>query len=296
MGILTNFRLSVLERKFGVYGIHVYQHGKTIAEHRFRSDDRENLYSASKTFVGVAIGIAESEGLLSVDDFVLDFFPEFKSIASKDSELIKVVHLLQMTSGHLSEDYEKYNEMDRGELFFTTEVVEEPGKKFFYEDLCSYMLGRIIYKVSGEILLEYLKTRLFDKMGIINPQWHTCEKGYTACSGGLYLKTEEFSRIGVLLLNKGIYQNHQIISADYVERMHTNWIDTSNKLDPESQQGYGYQIWKCTLPNSYRASGMYGQYCIILEDYDAVITITGHYEEYGNDILRVVWRDIVPYL
>lgn len=78
--------------------------------------------------------------------------------------------------------------------------------------------------------------------------------------------------------------------------MYTNCIDTSFKLDSESQQGYGYQVWKCTLPNTYRAGGMYGQYCVILKDYNAIITITGYYEEYGKRVLRVIWKEIVPHL
>ncbi|MDH8676881.1 serine hydrolase domain-containing protein [Fusibacter bizertensis] len=296
MGILTDFRLTAIEQNLGLYGIHVYQHGKTIAEHRFRSDDRENLYSASKTVVAIAVGIAELENLLTVDDYVLDFFPDYKSIASEGSDQIKIVHLLKMSSGHISETYEKYNDMDRVKLFFLEELLEKPGSKFYYEDLCTYMLGRIIHKLSGENLLDYLKTRLFDKLGIVNPQWHTCQNGFTACSGGLYLKTEEFSRIGVLLLGKGTYDGHKIVSSGYVERMHSSWIDTSYKLDPESRQGYGYQVWKSTLPNCYRADGMYGQYCIILEDYDAVITVTGHNEEYPKEVLRAIWKDIVPNL
>ncbi len=296
MGILTDFKSTVLENDLGVYGIHVHQNGRTIAEHRFRSDDRENLYSASKTFVAVAIGIAEFEGLLTTDDFALSFFPEFRDTASNGTEHIKIKHLLMMASGHVEEDYSKYNEMDRAELFFSTEVKVKPGSRFFYEDLCSYMLGRIIEKLSGKNLLAYLKPRLFDYLGIINPQWHTCQLNHTACSGGLFLTTEEFSRMGILLLNKGRYGEKQILSSEYVDKMHANWIDTSYKFDSESQQGYGYQVWKCTVPNTYRADGMYGQYCVVLEDYKAVVTITGHYEEYGKDVLRSIWKDIVPHL
>lgn len=295
MGILTDFKSTVLENNLGVYGIHVHQNGRTIAEHRFRSNDRENLYSASKTFVAVAIGIAEFEGLLSTDDFVLSFFTEFRDTASNGTERIKIKHLLMMASGHV-EEYSKYNDMDRAELFFSTEVKMKPGSRFFYEDLCSYMLGRIIEKLSGKNLLTYLKPRLFDYLGITNPQWHTCLLNHTACSGGLFLTTEEFSRIGILLLNKGRYGEKQILSSEYVDKMHANWIDTSHKFDSESQQGYGYQVWKCTVPNTYRADGMYGQYCVVLEDYNAVVTITGHYEEYGKAVLRAIWKDIVPHL
>ncbi len=296
MGLLSDFQNSVIEKKLGVYGIHVYQNGKTLAEHRFRSNDRENLYSASKTFASVGIGIAESEGLLGLSDYVLDFFPEYKEIAYSGSEKITIRHLLQMSSGHMFEDFSQYNSKDRAELFFSTEMKKEAGSNFYYEDLCTYMLGRIVEKVSGKIMLDYLKPRLFHKLEIVNPQWHTCQNGHTECSGGLYLTTEEFSRLGITLLQNGIYKDKQILPADYVSRLHSDWVDTTSKNDDETRGGYGYQVWKCTPPNTYRADGMYGQMSVVLTDYNAVITVTAHDEINHKDILRAMWRDILQKL
>jgi len=293
MELLQDFIKTVQENNLGVYGIHIYQNGKTLADYRFRSNDRVNLYSASKTFVAVGIGIAENEGLLNLDDSVLDYFDEYKSIAAKGSEKITIQNLLQMSSGHTSEDFEQYNSRDRAELFFMTPMDNEAGSAFHYEDLCSYMLGRIIEGVYGDTLLEYLKPRLFDKLEIINPQWHTCQLGHTACSGGLYLTTEEFSRLGIMLLQNGMYNQKQIVPASYVKRMHSNWIDTHSKNHPETQAGYGFQVWNCTIKNTYRADGMYGQMCIVLADYNAVITVTAHNENDHKDILCAIWDDIL---
>lgn len=296
MNLLTDFRLSVLEKNLGVYGIHVYQDGKVLAGHRFRSDDRENLYSASKTFAAVGIGIAENEGLLHLTDYVLDFFPEYKNLAKPGSEKITIEHLLQMCSGHMFEDMRAYNTMDRAALFFSTEMKAVAGTSFYYENLCTYMLGRVIEKVSGDTMLAYLKPRLFDQLGIENPQWHTCQNGHTSCSGGLYLTTEEFSRLGICLLQNGVYNGKEVVPCDYVKRMHNQWVDTSSKNDPETQRGYGYQVWNCTPPNTYRADGMYGQLCVVLKDYLAVVTVTAHNELEHKEILRAIWEDIVPLL
>ena len=59
-----------------LYGVHVYRRGQEPAERRLRSDDRENLWSVSKTFVSVALGIAEAEGRLALDDPALTYYPE----------------------------------------------------------------------------------------------------------------------------------------------------------------------------------------------------------------------------
>lgn len=214
--MLSNFRLSTLERNLGLYGVHVYQDGKTLAEYRFRSDDRENLYSASKTFASVGVGIAEGEGRLQLSDCVLDFFPEFRSLAQPGAEKITIEHLLQMSSGHMFEDFGLYKSSDLAELFFSTEMKANAGSRFYYENLCTYMLGRVVEKVSGQIMLDYLKPRLFDKLEITNPQWNMCPGGHTFCAGGLYLTTEELSRIGVTLLQNCVYKDEQIVAADYV--------------------------------------------------------------------------------
>ena len=66
--------------------------------------------------------------------------------------------------------------------------------------------------------------------------------------------------------------------------------------DPETREGFGYQVWKCTSKDSYRADGMYGQLCIILRSYNAVVTITAHNETEHKDILRAIWEDLLPKL
>ena len=136
MSLLTDFRLSVLERNLGVYGIHVYQAGAPL-QAPFSRNDRENMYSASKTFAAVGVGIAEGEGRLQLSDCVLDFFPEFKDIAQPGSEKITVEHLLQMSSGHMFEDFELYRTMELAELFFSTPMKAEAGSSFYYENLCT---------------------------------------------------------------------------------------------------------------------------------------------------------------
>jgi CubicO group peptidase (beta-lactamase class C family) len=296
MGLLTDFRLAELEKHLGVYGINVYQNGKILAEHKFRRNTRVNLCSASKAFSSVGIGIAENEGRLKLTDHVLDYFPEYKEIAYPGSEKMTIRDLLQMRSGHMVEEMRKFNTIDRAELFFRTEIKEEPGTKFFYENTATYMLGRIIEKITDLTMRDYLVPRLFDKLEIVNPQWETCLYGHTICSGALYLNHEELSRLGIMLLHHGVYKDQQIVPADYVKRMYTDIADTSHLTDPECKCGYGYQVWMCTPPNTYRADGAFGQKSVVLLDYNAVISCTSHNETNHVDICRAMWAEILPYL
>ncbi len=299
--MLNQFRLTVLEKGLGVYGINVYRKGEEISYH-WRSDDKVCLYSASKTFTSLGVGICQDEGRLKLSDTVLGFFPEYKGIASEHSEDITIRDLLHMASGknvfYFSCDEEKMKTHDWAELFFEDPMKCKAGEVFFYSNACTYMLSRIVEKVTEVTLRDYLVPRLFTPIGIFNPQWHTCPGGHTLGATQLYLTIEEFALLGRVLLNGGTYNGRRIVSHEYIKKATTDLIANANCgfNDSESAAGYGYQLWKCSYEDAYRADGMYGQFCIVFPDKDAVITVTSHEEHNANDILRAVYKDIVPYL
>ncbi len=297
--ILNGFITANLENDLGVYGVHLYREGKQDIEHRFRSNERVHLFSGSKAFTSLAIGIAADEKRLTLRDKALDFFPEYRDIAQPGSEAITVTDLLQMRAGHdaslfstLEETHER--RLDWAELFFSTPMDYPAGESFYYDNGCSYLLSRIIEKVSGDTLRDFLMPRLFIPLDIFNPQWHSCPRGHNLGAVGLYLNTQEFARLGILLLHNGRWDDKQIASERYVAQAQTDTVAVRGFPDTETQQGYGYQLWRCTLPNTFRADGKYGQYSIVLKDYEAVVTVTAHNERCAFDILRAVYSEIVP--
>jgi CubicO group peptidase (beta-lactamase class C family) len=298
--ILNQFRLTVLEQGFGVYGINVYRKGHGEVSHRWRADDKVCLYSGSKTFTSIAVGICRDEGLLKLTDTVLSFFPEHEAAASDRSDTITIRDLLHMASGknvfNFSCDEEEMKTKDWAGLFFADPMKCEAGSEFFYSNACTYMLSRIVEKVSGLTLRDYLLPRLFSPLGIFNPQWHTCPGGHTLGATGLYLTTGEFSKLGLLLLNGGVYEDTRIVSESYLKDAVTDIISNANSsYDPgESTKGYGYQLWLCSYKGAYRADGMYGQFSVVFPDKDAVVTVTSHEEYRANDILRAIYSDIIP--
>ncbi len=299
LSIFDTFRLTVAEQTLGVYGIVAQHPGKPAVAHRFRADDKVNLYSASKTFTSIAIGIALDEKRFSLDDSVLGFFPEFASAASAGSDKITLRNLLHMASGKpvfwfsCSEEEQLSSPVDWAERFFREPLLTTPGASFVYSNACTYMLGRVLQRVTGLTLRDYLVTRLFTPLGIHNPQWHTCPRGHTIAATGLHLTTAELHRLGLLLVQNGAFDGRHIVSPDYIRALHTDTI-TPPWQDPENRAGYGYHIWRCTPPNTYRADGKYGQFSIIFQDLNLVVTITSHCERNCNDILRAVYRDILP--
>lgn len=296
--LLHGFRLRDAERHLGAYGVHVYAEGRGEVEHRFRSDDRVNLYSGSKTFTSLAVGIAADEGLLTLADPVAGFFPEVDRVAA-GAEAVTIRDLLHMASGNTFTWFEPGQDQvrDRAAAFLASELVAGPGERFEYSNGCTYMLGRIVEKVSGQDLRDYLVPRIFDPLGIDNPQWLRCPLGYSLGASGLHLRTSEFARVGRLMLQGGAWDGEQLVPADYVAAMHSDVIATARRdVDPESALGYGYQVWLCSPDGAWRADGKYGQFSVVLPEQRAVVTITAHNELAANDLLRAAWEEILPLL
>ncbi len=299
--ILTNFRLTMAEKKIGIYGIVVRHKGEIVASHRWRSDDRVNLFSASKSFTSMAIGMAISEGLLTLDTKVAELFPD-KLPENPDKRLfeISIRHLLMMSSGHsegflFSADPETYSVDDYVKLFFSKPMKYAPGERFVYNNGATYMLSAALQEKSGVRLKDYLLERLFYPLGIRAPQWYECPDRRTFGSTGLFLKTEELSRFCEMLRCGGVYDGKRLVYEEYIQQASSAQIKNSGfNTDPECAQGYGYQFWRCTYPNTYRADGMYGQLGVIIPDHELTVTINAHEEQRVYDMIRAIWDDILP--
>ncbi len=299
--ILDGFRLAVLEQQLGVYGVYLYQEGVGEAACRFRADDRKHLFSASKTFTAMAVGIAEGEGRLKVTDRALDYFPQYRAMAALGTEAITLRDLLHMSGGHTASQFNTDPDShaldkDWAEQYFTMPMTHPTGTHYCYDNGCTYLLARIVEAVTGEGLRSYLLPRLFTPLGIPNPQWDTCPQGHAMGAVGLHLKTRELGLLGRLLLAQGQWHDAQLIPADYIDRAVNDTVTTAGFSDAENNCGYGYQLWRNTVPGSYRADGKNGQFSIVLPQHRAVVSVTAHNEHHANDILRAVWREILPRL
>src|SRR4029078_6437610 len=136
-------------------------------------------------------------------------------------------------------------------------VVNEPGTHFVYNNGATHMLSAIIQKTTGMKLIDYLEPRLFEPLGITNATWKETPQGITAGCIGLSLKTEDVARFGQLYLQKGRWQDRQLLSEDWVQEATDKRILTTG-IDVDWSQGYGYQFWR-SRHNAYRGDGMFGQ-------------------------------------
>lgn len=283
----------VEDQRLGVRGIHVHRAGHEDVEHRFVADTAENLYSVSKTVTALAVGIARHEGLLRLEDRLVDHLPVPPSGWGRSVDRITLRHLLTMTSGSPVTCFTDEERLDHDltDRFLRTDLTSEPGDRFEYSNGSTYMLARVVAQRSGCEVRDYLLPRLFEPLGILNPQWFTCRAGHTWGATGLHLRTAELARIGRLLLERGAYEGRQLVPADWVDALHETWVPTG---DPSpDHKSYGLHVWKSVPEGSWRADGAYGQLVLVLPRQRAVLTVTAHYEGPVQDLLRALEEEVI---
>ncbi len=278
-----------------IHSVVVVRHGHVVAAgwwSPYEAGSPHSLYSLSKSFTSTAVGLAVGEGKLSVDDEVLKFFPdEAPESPSSNLKAMRVRDLLRMSTGHQSEPSVN-GKPNWARAFLAQAVPNKPGTHFLYNTAATYMLSAIVQKATGMTVLDYLRPRLFDPLGIEHPTWGTSPQGVSLGGYGLSIRTEDIARFGQLYLQKGEWQGRQLVPAAWVHAATAR--QTSNGSNPRSdwEQGYGYQFWRCRH-GAFRGDGAFGQFCIVLPEQDAVIAITSGTKNMQN-VLNLVWEHLLP--
>lgn len=276
------------------------RHGHVVAEGWWKPYDANTphiLYSLSKSFTSTAVGLAIADGKLSLDDDVLKFFPEdAPAEPSANLRAMRVRDLLRMSAGHQTEaplwsGAPGTRDERLTKTFLAHPVPFKPGTHFLYNSPATYMLSAIVQKVTGTTVLDYLRPRLFDPLGFENPTWLASPQGVSLGAFGLSGRTEEIARFGQLYLQKGVWNDRQLIPAAWVAEATT--AQTSNGSSPTSDwdQGYGYQFWRSR--HGYRGDGAFGQYMIVLPQHDAVVAITSGVRNMQS-VMDLVWNRLLP--
>ena len=272
------------------------RHGSVVAEGWWNPYDAATphvLYSLSKSFTSTAVGLAIAEGKISLDDEVLKFFPgDVPAEPSPNLKAMRVRDLLRMATGNQSEAPILSQDLPWTRAFLAHPVPFKPGTHFLYNSPATYMLSAIVQKVTGVTVLDYLKPRLFEPLGIEGPTWVASPQGITAGAYGLSLRTEDIAHFGQLFLQKGKWKGQQLVPSQWIAEATAR--QTSNGSSPNSDwdQGYGYQFWR-SRHNTYRGDGAFGQYCMVIPELDAVVAITSGVRNM-QQVMNLVWDRLLP--
>ncbi len=290
---------GVEQKVGGLHSMMLLRHGKVAAEGwwtPYAPQHPHMLYSLSKSFTSTAVGLAVSEGLLTVKEPVVSFFPQDRPEKVGDHlAAMQVRHLLSMSTGHDKDATGPMRQAPDGnwvKAFLALPVEHAPGTKFVYNSAATYMLSAIVQKLTGKTVLDYLTPRLFEPLGIAGATWESDPRGINVGGWGLKVKTEDIARFGQLYLQRGRWEGRQVVPEAWVEEATQKQISNGSSPNSDWNQGYGYQFWRCRH-GAFRGDGAFGQYCVVMPEQDAVLAITSGVRDM-QAVLNVAWEHLLP--
>jgi CubicO group peptidase (beta-lactamase class C family) len=228
------------------------------------------IYSMSKSFTGTAVGIAADEGILSLNESLSDIFPELTpSVYLRQNKTVTVRQLLTMQSGSRFNEVGSMLDENWAKMFMESLPKFEPGTAFEYNSMNTYMLSAILARRTGMPLTEYLRSRLFEPMGIGDAAWECCPQGIEKGGWGLYLRLEDAAKLGQLYLQGGVWEGKRLLSEEWVKAATFKQTDT---FQGDASGGYGYQIW-VNHDGSFQFNGAFGQYVMVFPERNAVVAM-----------------------
>lgn len=308
--IFSSFIAAVERAELEVYGIEIYEHGEKRACHRWREDVPVNIWSHTKCFTSAAVGLAIAEKRLSLEQPIVTLFPEYAECnPSPQLQELTLRHVLTMSSGQrnttlfgpLRDDPQCQietlprdadgNPEDLLVYSLSQPFVEPSGVNFSYSNADAGIAARCVERAVGMTLRSYLYDRLLRHLDIPYPHWHCDLRGHTYGDAGLYLKTSDMVKLGLLYCQNGEWNGRQLMPAEWIRESTARQIDTPVR-DPWDC-GYGYLIWKFPVDDGYRFAGIGGQNTIVLPHKGIVIGMNANVGQRLGELKQIVTETII---
>ena len=296
---IANFFADVTKStKASLHGVVIVKNGRVINKTMYQPY-RENIWntthSLAKTITALAVGFAVDEGLLAVDNSIYELLlgtPTF--FTSNNVKQLTVKHLLTMTSGVNFREVSIVASDNWTESFFKSDFQATPGTEFDYNSLNTYILAKILFEKTGETLLDYLKPRLLEPLGIKAIASEKSAEGVDKAGWGMYVTLEDMAKLGLLILQKGRWLNgtgemQQLLSEAWVAEMVYPHVP-----DARETKRYGYQIWLGKTDNYYCMNGLFGQHVYINPEENLVVATTAglNYVFIDEDVIEAIHRNL----
>lgn len=267
-------------KKIPIHSFHMLRHGKLVAETYYapyEGDMPHRMFSITKSFVSLAIGLLEEEGKLSLDDSIADYFKDKQPDDGVQPLLQRTTirDMLKMQSPHGKTTFKQMNLDDWTKTFFQVRADHLPGTVFTYDTSASHTLAALVERLSGMELLEYLRVKFLDEIGFSKESYTLKDpSGVTQGGSGLVCTPMDILKVIKLVADGGVYNGKQLLPKAYLREAIKNQVGTFIKgATYEEMQGYGYQIWQ-VRDGGYCFYGMGGQYAVVLPKKDIIFVTT----------------------
>lgn len=286
-------------RGLQIHSFMLVRHGQVLCEgyyDPYTPDQLQTVFSLSKTFTSVAVGIAEGEGRIDLDEKLIDIFAEEVAASGvkpgKELQSLTLRHLLRMSTGQPQEPYGENCWADMRQAFLKEAFSEMPGQVFRYNTIATYMLSAALKKKCID-LEDYLQEKLLTPLGISGTRW--MRDPHDICTGGFgfSLVPEVIAKLGVCLLSDGKWGDEQLIPRNYVAAATRPQIyQAADVLGyGDWNAGYGYQMWMC-INGCFRGDGMYGQLCLMDRRTNTVLAMTALLQDMGSE-MQVYYNNVL---
>ena len=242
---ISEYIEAVTGRGIPLHSLLIVKDGCLVCEAYQKPYDSKTLhrmFSVTKSMVSLAIGLLADEGRLSLDDHIIDYFPE--KLPQKVHPYIQAItirNMLTMRTAHNKTTYKLEGCTDWVGSFFNTEPTHYPGTFFAYDTSSTHVLAALVEKLSGRELLGYLREKFLDDIGFSEDAY--CLKdpmGVSMGGSGLMAAPMDIMKVMYLVMNGGTYNGRRYLSEKYIEEALKKWSDNyATGGTFEEMQGYG---------------------------------------------------------
>lgn len=259
---ILNFIDKIDSEQICIHGFLLLRKGKVVSEGYWAPYSRESMhrmYSVSKSIVSLAVGLMIDEGKLNLDDKVVQFFEDkVPQNIHPYLEQTTIRDLLMMAAPHSTKTYTPFDS-DWAKTFFDKMPSYPPGTIFSYNTVATVILSTIIERISRVTFLEYMRDKLLDPIGFSKDAWCIKTPEGTSWGGsGVICTLRDMVKLAYVTMNKGRWNDLQLISEEYITAATSKQIDNSIS----GNHGYGYQMWiEKEKGFSFRALGSQFAFC-----------------------------------
>ena len=218
----------------------------------FNKDFLHRMYSVSKSFVSIAIGFLLQDKLIELDDKIMKYFPsEMENQTDENMRNQTIRHMLMMSTAKPIRDWFLAKPKDRVRFYFENDREESrpPGTIFAYDSDGSFILCALVERVSGKLMMDYLREKLFDKIGVSKEAYCLkCPGGHSWGDSAVICKPSDLLKVALFVMKGGNWKGEQILDKEFLSeatdsKIFNNYWD----LNSFDTQGYGYQLWEFYL-------------------------------------------------
>ena len=278
------FIKDIKDNDWNVFGVEVYRDG--ALKHSYGdTTGLHEIYSATKSVLSIAVGIAYDEGRIELDRPFLDYIPEdaVGSIPQKQLDMfagISIGRLLTMSVKGFPFRPEGDDWLD----YALNCEIDEPDKaEFDYSNIPSYLMSVALTQALECDLGEFIEQRIFAPMGITSYDYVRSPEGYFYGASGMRLSVHDLSKFGLLFYNKGIFGGNHIVSEEYVDL-------ATNVRQMNREGGYGFYIWK--YRGGFSINGKWKQKCYVIPQSGIIVTFLSHIEDDSHDLKQSMEKHI----